>query len=723
MKTIALNRLNILAMPKGEGLNTKQKLAFLVELAQMGYRLTNPELLETVSANFLLDYQHLMHTLAARKGGKVQYVTLFQGFPEATPDDELYYTKRIAGYMANILDWYPNATTLSNGTKVPKWLFDTNKFGADPITQMASVELWTKAAKAQKTKQADSTTVWHDLTLVYEEDLAEQLKIYLQHLVYAKSSIKEALHADLEQLLAFFGAAVLDVDLIVFKETQALLLKYFWNQKDWKAIVQLAKTATDILRLFAAVTGSDIALATPIKFPKMSRPARKTILQVLEKSASLPENLKQYKGLWLEIGCYLHPSEYAKQFPRTAEVFDALRNGKIETYNSKTEQLIAEKEIYVLLQHLNKKPGVFARRLHEVARTFPEQLDTILFAFEEQISQIPLKNLLVLERYFDTINEANYRAIVNKKGKMKVLTNNAFGALTDLELHKIVTVIKTAIHNQLMQQQTWEGEKVWIEEELRDYTVPLQQRKAMDGILTVGRGTRIEVDLSKVLRLFVYWKQSAKRTDLDLSIIQYDVDFNYVGHVSYTNLKTGGICHSGDLQDAPFGAAEFVDITMSALKANVKYLAVQINRYAGESFAEMTAHAGWMWRDKVSSDYKTFDIKTVANKFDLNGVGGYAIPLMVDIEQQHIISTDLYVGSKQLRNNVEGTHSEVALMCRALAQFTTTKPVLKDLAMKHVLARQADLVAEKEAATITFGRDKSCTYNVLEIEKVLTELI
>lgn len=722
MKTIALNRLNILAMPKGEGLNTKEKLAFLTELAQLGYRLTNPELLQTVSSTFLLDYKHLMYTLAARKGGNVQYVALFQGFPEATPDEEQYYTKRVVGYIGNLLDWYPNATTLVNGVKVPKWLFDTNEFGADPITQMTSPELWTKAAKAQKIKQVDTTTVWHDLTLVYDTDLEQELKIYLQQLVYAKSSIKEALHEDLEQLLAFLGAEVLDIDLIVFKETQALILKYFWNQKDWEAVTQLAKTATDILRLFAAVTNSDISLATPIKFPKMSRPARKAILQVLEQSASLPEDLKNYKGLWLEIGRYLHPGEYAKQFPRVAKLFNALRNGKIETYNAKIEQLLAEKEIYVLLQHLNKKPGVFARRLHEVARTFPEQLDAILFAFGERVSQVPLKNLLVLERYFDTINEAEFRTVINKKGKMKVLTNNAFGALTDLELNRIVTVIKTAIHNQLAQKELWKDEKVWIDESLRDYTVPLQQRKSMDGILTVGRGTRIEIDLSKVLRLFVYWKQSAKRTDLDLSIIQYDADFNYVGHVSYTKLKAGGICHSGDLQDAPRGAAEFVDITMDALKKEVKYLAVQINRYAGESFAEMMAHAGWMWREKATSNYKTFDIKTVANKFDLNGVGGYAIPLVVDIEQQHIISTDLYVGSKQLRNNVEGTHSEVALMCRELAQFTTTRPVIKDLAMTHALARQADLVTKKEAATITFGV-QNCTYNALEIEKILTELL
>ena len=154
----------------------------------------------------------------------------------------------------------------------------------------------------------------------------------------------------------------------------------------------------------------------------------------------------------------------------------------------------------------------------------------------------------------------------------------------------------------------------------------------------------------------------------------------------------------------------------------MRYLAVQVHKYSGEHFRDMDCHAGWMLRDTPSADLKTFDIKTVANKFDLNGVGGYAIPLMVDIETQEIISTDLYVSSVNFHNNVEGSINDVSVLCTQLANFTKTRPVIGYLAQAHAVARNAQLTEFKENASISFGL-QDCTYNALDVEQILTELI
>jgi stress response protein SCP2 len=722
MKTIALNQLNILGVAKGDGLTKEQQVTFLAELAQLGYRVSNPEMLNEVSATFLMDYKHLLNTLAKKRGGKVEYVPLFKKFPEDIPDDSTYFLKRVLGYIGNILDIFPDVVELDNGVKVPKWLFNVYEFGADPITQMQSKELFDLAVKETAKKKGDTHVEWLDLRIVQDEYLAQELKDYLAKLLYAKSSIKEELHADLYDLLDFFGAEDLDTELIIFKETKSLLMKYFWNKGDLDTVAKLAKTATDVLRLFAAVTDSDVSLSEKIKFPKMSRKARRTVLSILEKSASLPEDLNKYKGLWLEIGRYLHPSEYAKQYSRTAEVFDALRNGKIETYNSKTEKLLALKEVDDLLKHLETKPGVYARKLHEVLRRFPKELTKVLASFEKNIAKVALKNLLVLKAYFSSINEEEYRTIINKKGKMKVLPNNAFAALSEAQVDKVVIIIQKAIKNALSEKETWTDKTVWVDSMLMNYTIPLQQRKASDGMITVGKGSRIKVDFTKVLRLFIYWKETAQRTDLDLSVIQLGADFNYIGHVSYTNIAADGITYSGDIQGAPMGAAEFMDVTLDKLDEKVKYLAVQVNKYSGEHFRDMDCHAGWMMREKATSDIKTFDIKTVANKFDLNGVGGYAIPLMVDVDRQEIISTDLYVSAVNFHNNVEGSVNDVSVICAQLANFIKTRPVIGDLAYAHVNARDGNLTEFKENADITFGLN-DCTYNVTDVEQILAELI
>jgi len=722
MKTIALNRLNVLGIAKGAGLTAEQQITFLAELAKLGYRVTNPSILQEVSQSFLLDYKHWLQTLATKRGGNVEYVPLFKKFPESTPDDQAYFAKRLIGYIGNIFGLFPDVVKLDNGVKVPKWLFDIYKFGADPITQMQSKELFDLAVRENKKKKGDKHVEWMDLTIVHDDELQERLKAYMLQLLYSKSSIKEALHKDLYALLDFFGVAMVDGDLLVFKENKALLMQYLWKKGAWNDIAKLAKSATDILRLFAAVTGSDVSLNEKIKFPKLSRPVRKMVLGVMEKSASLPEDLRKYKGLWLEIGRYLHPGEYAKQYPRTANLFDALRNGKIETYNARTEKLLAVKELDELLKHLENKPGVYARKLHEVLRTFPSATAQVLESFERNVNKVALKNLLVLKAYFSSINTAEYRTIVNKKGKMKVLPNNALYAMSEKSADKVVWILEAAIRAQVAEKESWKAQKAWVDPALMHYTIPLQQRKASDGILTVGRGSQIKTDCSKVLRLFIYWKEATQRTDLDLSVIQFDRDFKYLGHVSYTNIKADGIAYSGDIQSAPMGAAEFIDITLSKLNAEVKYLAVQVNKYCGDNFVDMDCHAGWMLRDEATSDVRTFDIKTVVNKFDLNGVGGYAIPLMVDVEAGKVILTDLYVSGINFHNNVEGSTNDVALLCSQLAQFVKTRPVLSDLAYAHVVAREAELVVDKSEADITFGLT-NCTYNATDVEEILTELI
>lgn len=722
MKTIALNRLNLLGIAKGNGLKPVQKKTFQAELAHLGYRLTNPEMLDEVSEAFLLDYKHLMSALAAKRGANVNYVPLFTKFPEETPNDDEYFIKRIMGYVGQIWEQIPDSVELTNGVRVPKWLFNVEDFGADPITQFQSADLWKNAVEADKNKKGDTHIEWIDLTIATDDEIMEALREYLKRLVYSKSSIKEDLHVEVYALLDFFGAEELDPASIVFKETQALVLQSLWSLKAYEDVKAMAKTATDVLRMFAGLTGTDISLAEKVKFPKMNRSERRVVLDILEASSGLSEDIRNYKGLWLEIGRYLHPGEYAKAYPRTAEVFDALRNGKIETFASKTEKLMALKELDDLLVHLEAKPGVFARKLHEVLRRFPNETSQVLDSFEKNVAHLPVKNLLVLRSYFNTINSQEFRTVINKKGKIKVLLNNAHRALSRKQVGEIVGLLDHAILKALSDRESWEDKSVWIDKTLDRFTVPLAQRKASDGIITVGRGTRMNVDFDKVLRLFVYWKETAKRTDLDLSVIQFDKNFKYRGHVSYTNLKSSGIVHSGDIQSAPMGASEFIDITLDKLPRKVKYLAVQVYKYCGDNFVDIDCHAGWMIRKDVSSDVKAFDAKTVANKFDLNGVAAYAIPIIVDLDAAEIIFTDLYVGGRAFHNNVEGAHSDISLICEQVAGFVESKPLVSELAYAHAMARRAKMVADREEADITFGVSDS-TYNATDVEQILSELI
>lgn len=728
MEAIAIRRLRVLPLPRGAGIPTKGRLAILAELAALGYRLRNPTLLSAAATSWLSGHKARIAELKALRGGDVNYVHLFLNFPGSIPKNDARFVKRILGYVGNLSGAYEGSedgVRLENGVFVPCWLFDLEEFGADPITQLQSPSLFERAKTKLRKRKAGSHVEWIDLELVWEDELEARLLTYLHDNLYAKSSIKEALHDDIKALLAHFGdRSGIDADRISQSETKALLLATSWKAGNTQAAAALARSPTDLLRMFACITGTDISLATKARFPKLSRAQRRAVLGILERCPNLAEDLLRHRGLWLALGRSLHVGEYSRSHPKTAAAFDALRKDAIVTYESDTERLLTKHDLEGVLEHLGRRPGLLGRRLHELLRRFdtaPESA-VIFAAFSRAAKKIPTKALLVLDTYFATINESEHRAVINKRGKLKMLANNAYGALDPEIAETARKLAREALLGRFRARGELPGKQIWIDPKLANYTVPLQQRAASDGILPFGRGTRVPVDFANVLRLFIYWKQQEWRTDLDLSVIQFDAELKYAGHVSYTNLSSTGIAHSGDIVSAPKGAAEFIDITLSALPPTVRYLAVEVNRFAGEEFAVMRCHAGWMIREEVDASLKTFDIKTVANKINLNGTGAYAVPLVVDLGRNEIILSDLYMGEKSMHNSVEGNYGNVALACRALREFTSTRPSMLQLAELHLLARGGIRVDDPAQADVTFGID-GCIYNATDSAKILAELL
>jgi len=221
----------------------------------------------------------------------------------------------------------------------------------------------------------------------------------------------------------------------------------------------------------------------------------------------------------------------------------------------------------------------------------------------------------------------------------------------------------------------------------------------------------------------VWWQQAQRDTDLDLAVICFGDRWDYRGHVSWTQLTGQGMAHSGDLQSAPLGAAEFIDIALTQLPEGVRYIAPQIHRYAGESFTEATVHAGWMLRTEVDATYATFDPATVVNKVDLSGAGSYALPFLVDVVDQQIVQVDLFVGSRAFHNTAERSCHDIGTVCREVARFVDTRPNLADLARLHVAARGGRVVADARRADLSFGIGRQHRFDAHAPERLLAELL
>ncbi|MCA9662685.1 MAG: hypothetical protein KC486_30375, partial [Myxococcales bacterium] len=169
MESIAVQRLRVLPLPRGAGIPAKARLAVLAELAGMGYRLRNPELLNAADPAWLEGMRGRLDVLKAMRGGDVDYVPLFLRFPDDIPDDGEYFARRIVGYVGNLLGAFTeeDGQRLDSGVVVPRWLFDLEAFGADPITQLQSPSLFARAKAKLRKRKADSHVEWIDLDLLW----------------------------------------------------------------------------------------------------------------------------------------------------------------------------------------------------------------------------------------------------------------------------------------------------------------------------------------------------------------------------------------------------------------------------------------------------------------------------------------------------------------------------------------------------------------------------
>src|SRR5258708_3443919 len=210
------------------------------------------------------------------------------------------------------------------------------------------------------------------------------------------------------------------------------------------------------------------------------------------------------------------------------------------------------------------------------------------------------------------------RIFPNKKGTAWV-TSNSLKPLEARTVKKFVAVFEQELLRRLPPLQ-----HLVVDPEMLQVAVPLSDKNKADGFAIMPRGSMMPV-ADGILRFFIYWKQTSKRTDYDLSAIMLDREFQYISHLSYTNLKALGGVHSGDLTEAPNGASEFIDIDLNQVAGT--YLIPAVNIYAGEGFTEVESCFFGMMHRTPEQKGKPFEAATVRIKSDMRGKGRVALPL------------------------------------------------------------------------------------------------
>lgn len=675
---IAIKKLNAIVLNElaSETLSENYVASLNLELMNLGYILSSEAYEQLKSCplkKFRLLYTEVINTLKEIKGADVNYTPMYPNFPKQVMEK--------------------SELSLSLNAFVHYW----------------TKGLWTPKYENFIREKGIELVDFKILNLVQDKNLVDAFEKITQ----SKDSISEEDKSILEYILKNHEIVV--PENIPFKENLCYLAGLL--HKEGKDISPMLQTSTDILRVITYLSDGDVSLSTNTKFKSLKRKDRRLFIKRLEEVIR-EEDIRRHKNKWNKLFHSLHIGEY--NVPKTKDIVQKIRsNQKLESFNSKTEKLLKEKNLDELLKHLESRAGVFARQLANLLTVFSIDSDKVLKSFQNCVKEVPSRNLVQLLGSLNSrYKNINSRVIFPKGNTQRAqVIVKQLKAIDKEILDQAITLVKDTMREQFNDLE--DLGKVYIDPKLKNCPLPSQQRSASEGAFNVARGTRIPLKGDKnTLRFFIYWKGK----DIDLSATLHDENFCMVERVAYTNLKSEKYqaCHSGDITYAPEGASEFIDITMDkARNAGLRYVVMNVLVYSGPNFSDHEiCYAGWMLREKPESN-EIYDPKTVEQKINVTSSSRRAIPVVFDLKNNEAIWLDLSGSgddSYQDRNinNVENHKASIEEVLKAMVTLDN-KTSLYDLFTLHAEAR-GTLVNSSEEADLSFGFEGDITpYNIMEI--------
>lgn len=667
MNTIYLRRCSKVYLKEGDASIPVSHVAALQKNIEcLGFACSKPLLdrLQTLTTEKLRTfYKSLINDLREMVGSHQEFKPMYPNFPEQVMEmsEAHLYLNALIHYLTNRLPGYEK--------KKRSALLDQTDYRVIDLGSREDFEtIFTQLAAAKSSLSAEDKQDMTWFVAQYRDDIARLLP--------ADVPFKEN--------VAILGALLLRCTSLADSFLAAKL-----------------KTATDILRLAVALSDGDVSLAAPTKFTKFARSERKWLLSRLEETGDPTEDMLRWPEPWKRLGERLHPGDYATQFPKTYAAFEVIRNDRpYLTFNGRMEKQLLERDVAGILAVLRSRPGDLTRRLDHLFR-LSSDANAVVEAFRNVVEKVSTPVLLQALTHFKNRGHGHeFRTFFPKGDLAKVYaTANRLPALPAATAETVAAICEQTLVMRFSKLPSLG--KCYLDPELANYLVPFSQRSASKALRTLVRGSRLPMPACNVIRFFLWWKNGSSRTDIDLSAALYDASFKYVDILSYYNLKNFGGHHSGDIVDAPQGAAEFIDLDIERTKAaNVRYVVMSLNSFTEQPYCDLPeCFAGWMARQRPNSG-EIFEPKTVQDKVDVAANTRICLPAILDLVDRKVIWADIALRKHPLWNNVKNNLAGVSIMARALAGLVKTD--LHTLFSLHIKAR-GEPVSNKDHADCVFS--------------------
>jgi hypothetical protein len=562
-----------------------------------------------------------------------------------------------------------------------------------------------------------SNGTWEPSTVTYEKPIKFE-KIKYNLIVYGTPerfsriftdlvSINQSLTpTDLEVIKWFVtsGEKLIFPSVVPFKENLCTLAGM--GVKDLPV-----KTPTDVLRVAIHLSGGDISLpkvprkeikenrwkTTTIlnperknfKFRKFKRTERQYLLSLLETTNCDVREMSLKDQRWVRLGEILHPREYKNKFPKAADAFMKIRNEKVQSWYGLLDKAF-ESGLENGLRVLSQRPGEFSRRIDWLVRKNPLQLELIFKYLNESLKGTSNKVLFEVYTHFENRLETKERSVM-VKGSRKRTTLPTLPPLPK----KIIETIHSKLFETLKEKFSTQDPlgNCWIDEELRKIPLPTNMRSMNFSQKPTIRGQRIPFDNpdAKVIRPFVHWFDKNGSEDLDISV-------TFVGKttevLSFSNLRVGSSCHSGDVRHRKGACAEYVDIDLVDAKSRgFKYAVVDVRNFNGGTLASVETMFGLMEREFPESN-SIWLPETITNCQSLESLSPNTLIAILDLGTKEYIMLDIDSdGSVTANGDVKNT-------LKVIEQYSKLpKLSVYDLILLHVESRGRQVTLDNNVDT------------------------
>ncbi|MCO5169510.1 MAG: hypothetical protein M9894_24485 [Planctomycetes bacterium] len=753
-----------------------------LELAELGYVLSarlRARLAALPPAALGPLHQALWDTLAAAAGAHVEHAPLFARFPDDVPaDTRALWWRKVLSHFLQAPD-QPCLHCGRTGTThvlrpcedvVCDRCFDGAAYTACPVCER-HVDRSSPFFGRDDAGQALPEEPVRFRLLDLGDDLEAAARALVVSLCERPQPPSPADKDDLALLLAEAGERALGwlPERIPVKETVAAALAALFRACPPAAVLPLARrhlrTATNVLRFIAALSGADPALEPEVVFKQVAptssprrwwgklaallgggagsvplrvrrfkvarlpRPLRRALLEVLEglDPERLCEDMLRHRAWWVWVGEFLHPSEHAARFPNVARAFALVRGGPraallppFHTWSGRLEAAVQAGDVDGALALLRQRPGELARRLDHALRLAGDDeaaQDRVLAACRAHVDAFTTPVLLTLRAHLPRRARPADARIYWPKGAVALgpLGPDRRRPLPPRVIAAALGLVEGELLRRLADRPPLDA--VVVDEALRRVVVPFNERTAARAAVALPRGSRLAVPRGEVVRLFLHWCEPAaggRPTDLDLSVALYDDAWAHVGVCSFYALRLDDAqgqpvaTSSGDLRDAPHpdGATEFVDVRRArALALGARYAVMIVNAFAGLPFGRLErAFAGLMLRDDPHGAH--FDPRTVALRFDLQGEHGVDLPLVLDLREGTLHWLDVHAQGRRQFNTAGTSAGAISRLCPALMGYFEggARHDVHGLVLLHAAARARRVVVRGAAGVTTFER-------------------